>query len=1118
MKIIGATPTKPSAGPADTMTMRASREAVVPPSERPTLDTGLDAMSQKEMRRGGDYGFGAAANDVTTGFLKGLALIPDAVLNPLIAQHNKYNKTQWNKDLIKRSLAAGNYEEVDWLVPGLIGKAKAGQEELGTGSKTGNVIERTGEFAALAVPFASALNAMAKASKVTKAQAGLQASAGGRPVSSLVQSPSGRAVGEFAPTTTRGKLGDMVLAPYRANPTNAWGLGGAGNVEMMFGALSGAGAGIEQEVFDGSGMTGALLAPLAAGLAIPTTKAVLTRGPIGYIGRKIAGATTGAADDLRTLKQIDAEGGIGSGTSVVARQEGSAGARQKVGEILNKINDSPDAASNQEFIRRVGEEFGDIMNDPDLPLSMAQILGDPRLIAQTRAVLRASGEDALVEQEKITRQILERLNEHYNSKMKVQIGTPTELNPNETASFVLDRINGDMNATLTGLTDEAGEIQTSISTLLKGLSQEERAGLGQNIRQDLIAARQAAFAGAEEIAEREGLNAIDQLNSRASFDEFSSRMRDAFLPALKEESLTYQNLPSTIREIIDRGETGFTLSFKDWKNYREKITAELSDLYARGDAGGARNLKVFAEAWDDFGSKGNIGQSKNKFDEFMEYYKTNVAGPLENNIIVGTLRTAGGVGDNVIYQTMPENVAGAYLNSVDGLSTFMRVFGQDGISPNPSQVQNLRKAMYDKATAAVYRGDGSLKKESLDAFINDNNAVLRELGMLDEFKQAGDNFMNNLSQRLADVNARKDAINNSRVFKLINDQTNYDDVVSPSSLFERLFQVQNRDEVREIARLAKQAGVEKEFNTLALENVMKQVYRSNDDFSTNPEQLLKWINNKRNRQLLDNALGTEHSNRIQLLAEFGDRVNSVLRLRDGSLDWDKYSGTGIKTFLDRIAESVGTSVPQMTTRFITVQEGRLSPRTALAYLAARAVNSGSSARYEAVMAEALTNPVFARELMKEITTGPPTGLNPRAEKLVNDFYFQRGITNELPEEIAAETFRRTRVPATGMALDSPEEATETIETSVEEIQPPPPAMGTPDTFNFERPSFPPVDQMPFNAPTPQQFAQTPPAPTGIAATQQQPQPTANFQELFPFDTTGQAINRRRSGIGGLGVV
>jgi hypothetical protein len=105
-----------------------------------------------------------------------------------------------------------------------------------------------------------------------------------------------------------------------------------------------------------------------------------------------------------------------------------------------------------------------------------------------------------------------------------------------------------------------------------------------------------------------------------------------------------------------------------------------------------------------------------------------------------------------------------------------------------------------------------------------------------------------------------------------------------------------------------------------------------------------------------------------------------------------------------------------------------------------------------------------------------------------------------------------------MALDSPEETTETIETSVEEIEPPPPAMGTPVPPDLINPSFPPVNPIPFNAPTPQQFAGTPPAPTGIAATQQQPQPTANFQELFPFDTTGQAINRRRSGIGGLGVV
>lgn len=82
--------------------------------------------------------------------------------------------------------------------------------------------------------------------------------------------------------------------------------------------------------------------------------------------------------------------------------------------------------------------------------------------------------------------------------------------------------------------------------------------------------------------------------------------------------------------------------------------------------------------------------------------------------------------------------------------------------------------------------------------------------------------------------------------------------------------------------------------------------------------------------------------------------------------------------------------------------------------------------------------------------------------------------------------------------------------------PPPPSI-TEEVVEEIPPTDPNISFQP-PAPTPAPMA-TPapapaPAPQGIAATQQQ-QPTANFEELFPFDSTGQAIQRRRSGIGSL---
>ena len=1111
-----------SGGGFPLQTIRGDPSQVVPREEQSTTDFNLGRMSQKERRRGGDYsalnlGFvGAAAQDATGGLIKGLAFIPDALLNLSLRDAEKKGgvpEGTFSRDLLKRLLVAGNYEEAQPLIGGLLKFGKG--EELGTGSKTGNIIERTGEFAGLAVPFANALNAMAKASKASRAMAaGIGADTGAVPMAKFVgpsraavNPATGRAQGQFAPTTMRGDLKEMVLAPYRARPTNQLGFGGAGNLEMGFGALSGLGAGIEQEVYGGSGLTGGLVAPLA----LPFAGAVLTKGPIGWLGKKLYNVSLGAKKEIGELKRIQELGGIGAGTATVAREAGSADARNLVAQFLRTAQEDPKYAQTQEFLKRAQAEFGSILDDESIPLLLAQTLNDQALTAQTRATIMAGGPQAIKEQELITQNFLKRLQDHYENKMSVEIGIGANASSTDTATFVLRSIEDDLDNALQGMTDEAGNLRTQIDSLLdKGaesglLTQTERSNIGSSIQQDLTSARKVALAEANKEANRLGLNTVDQQSSAMDFQRFAQTLRDT-LTAEGEGALSFNGLPEQFKKIIKTGaETpNFRLSFQDWKKYRHQMTTEISRLYSQNQGKRAQEIKVLADAWDGFAaSSPNLNQTMPKFNRYQQYYQDNVSDIFENHIIIGSTSGSGSKA-NRIYQTAPENAASLFINSPVGVRQFKKIYGEKGVAPNPDQINNLKLAMRDKATASIYKKDGTFSDTNLQAFINDNDAVLKELDLFDDFKAAGNQFRDDLSVRLAEVNTRKDALQKGRLFTLLQKHLPPEDSASPEILFEKVFKSTKSDEIRELAAIAKSAGVEREWNQLALDNVFKKVYPENlgggvsKDISTDPADFLKWINKTSNRRMLDNAVGTEHADRLQLLADFSDRVNSVMKLTGGEANWAGAPGMTMETLLDKAASAVGTSIPQMTTRFIAVQEARIGFRTALAYLFARGINAGSTAKYQAVMAEALTNPAFAREIMKDVAEGSGE-MAPRAKAMINDFYFQRGI----PAGPVGEAVRRSPVPIVGTLGNEPEEIIETdVSYTPQQSEPPPVSRD----FNFMNPSDPPTNVRPQSTPVPPQFTQAAPPPDpegGIAS--------VSFEELFPFDSTGRTISNRRSG-------
>ena len=1099
--------------------LRASKKAVVPQAARTSIDydEALGPLSDKAVRRGGTYGFGAAANDIAGGFIKGLALLPDAAINAIARSTEKQQGLEegtLGRDFLNRALRSGNYEDAEWLIPGLIKMAEEGPD-LGTGRGIGNVLERTAEFGALAIPFAGALNAMAQASKASKAaRLGIGADTGGVPMSKFigpsrpaVDPASGRALGAFAPTTTRGKLGEMMIAPYRANPGT---LGRAGRVEMGFGALSGLGAGVEQEMFGGSGLTGGLVAPLAAPLVLGGAKGFMRLSPIRAVGARLKGSTAGVTDDVKVAERLYA----GKGTEV-AQEEGSAAARNLVAQYLKGLEGRPQTADSLERVREIQNEFGTLLFGPDgkIPFQLAEILDDPITTARTSATIRRGGDDALRWEEARVEDILKRIKNYYDNELSVGVGSG---NPGESVPFVIDQLRNRFDEVLSANKTEAGELKSAVDDLIPSLDQGERALVGGNTRENVINARNAAIKRFEERATKEGINDADQLGTNADWKNFVEEVRGTFLPALQDKSLTREGLPRTIQRVLSRDDD-FALSFQDWKQTRQDISGEIARFYDVGNGAEASRLQLFADMWDDFATRGagkttlesrspNLQRSGNNLLRYLEDYRNEVSAPFENRYFRTIRQRAGGTDDFPLYQTNAENVTDQFLNSVEGIRTFKQVYGPDGLVKDPairnSQMSNLRNALLDRANTEVVR-NGSIGSGKLDSFRNKYSEVIKELEMDDVFADIA-STAENTAQRLATLTERGEAVMRNKLYRQLEKYVDAD-AVNQEVLFDSLVTPGNRQILSDIRKQALEGGFEKQWNQVVLDSLNKKVFNNIEgDILNQPSALLKHLANRNNRITLNNALGEAQVDRIQLLADFADRVNKVFpKNADGSVNFGQAASMNPQTLLTKVFESVGTSVPQATTRFIAIQEGRIGYRAAMAYFLARAINSGSSARYDAVLTEALTNPSFAQQIMKEAPM----------EMLPNN---QVGLPLQGPRETVLDFFFKRGVPAT-FILGSEKMAGELDP----EVAPPPVTEEVVETVT-QAPPAPVPTSTPAPAPPPPPpptgaFAGTPPAPTGIAATQQQPQPTANYQELFPFDTTGQAIQRRR-GIGGLGVV
>lgn len=1105
-------------------TLRGQFSEAAPPEEKTTASFDLGPMSATERARGGDYWkAGAFIGDAKTGVLKGLAFIPDVILNQIMRATEASSglpKGTYTRDQVKRRVAAGNYEDADWLVPGLIGHGKS--EELGTGSKFGNTVQFASEFATLAHPFAKMLNLMAKGSKATQAAlAGKTAfrstpevagSGGVRMAvpTSPVDPLTGRAVGiGFEPTTTMGKFGDMMIANYRKRPAGKWGVRGAGAAEMGYGGASGAGFGIDQEYFGGSGLVGGLVAPLAAPFILSAGKGITKYFPTQYLYRNIKGGR----DDLGVAGRV-----AGGGNEAVAREAASAEARAMVKTEIERQMATPEWAENVKSIEGINRELGHYFPDNVVPLNISQQLMNPESTWRGRGALIIGGRPAIQTHEETSNQIIEAMQKYWNDKLAhgVQVGIdPSPL-------FIFDNIRNKYSTTLTGLTDETGKALSELETLVPGYTQAQRYGVGEDMRAQIEAARKQAMNTAEDRARTRGINdegVGDVLGSRQDFEDFATETRKAFLPILEKDSLTWETLSPEIKRIINAvDDPDYRVSLFDWKNFRQDLTHGISNAYNAGDNAGAARLKTMADMWDTFGTQTSAALARNPqagrsnandIIDYINWYKNQVAGPFENRFFVTTTRRAGGTDAMPLYQTGGENVAGQFINSVEGVRAFKNIFGENGLAANPAAMKNLENAFFDKAYIEVYGGKGAFDKSKWDAFRNRNDQIIEDLNLTQAFDDVR-LAEQNISSRAAKLTERSEAVKRNRLFRLLNNKLAGEG--DPDTVMDALFTYGKRGELAEMRSAAAAEGLEKEWNRVVLDRIVRKAFKSPDaNFSKDPGALKRWLDNKQNLALLDNAMGKEHVNNIWLLADLGERVNLLLpRDKNNDVVWSALKGMDTTGLINKMEQVTGTSVPSATSRFAAIQERRFSPRWAMMYLGTRALARGQSARYDAVLSEALTNPKFANEILKvpsrELIPDGQIGLplaGPRDTLL--DFFWRRGIP---ASAILGAQYLKGNM--------EPEETDLNLGAVSESILPP----RTPDSdFQYVNPTFPSVNPRPRANPPTSGFAGGPPPPTGIAAAGQPEEEiteTTSFSELFPFDPTGQAISNRRTQGGGGG--
>ena len=620
--------------------------------------------------------------------------------------------------------------------------------------------------------------------------------------------------------------------------------------------------------------------------------------------------------------------------------------------------------------------------------------------------------------------------------------------------FVYDAAKAKYNLTLGRIEKGENELSTKLSILTNSETGAypkiaNRTVDGQEIRQVVSLAHTQAKENAEALAKNLNINSADQVASMDALDAAKTAVREAVTSKTGEASFSYPGLNKTVKSFIENDQTKIT--FQDWKMFRDQVSSQIGKAFATNNKADQRSLAILAKSLDDMGEA--FGRTNVKFKDFQTFYDQNVIRPFETSQVIKILaKGRGGSKDRPVYYLADEQVAKAFLKDSNTAKQFMTLF-----SDNPSQLNNIRAAVLDEIRT-VGVASGEFKPNAINKYMNTNRETLTELGLYDDLLNT-ENLVTQITARQASLENRRKIINQNtmysavaRAMKVENPEKLIDDILrSPKLAREVKTKIGNDPDILEAFRAA----------------VMQKALGKDPNALVDPYAFKKFL--VENHRALDNVFDKSHIDNMYLVADAAERVFATPIV----------AGKGIQSedIMSRFAAKFGATVPGSTTRFIALQEGRIGQKAVGAYFLARGLSARSAARADALFKEMMFDPEVAKALVKE---GPePFSITPESNRQINSILFNMGVMPFVKESVGISS------PAEDYQIEFPK-AFELPEND--------------DQSAVSPEILPPVST--------NQIASAPPPPAPVA-NQQQTQ-TASASDLFPFDPTLAAIEKRQN--------
>ena len=1064
---------------------------------------------------------GGIASNLIYGANEAILAIPQTVISSLFGL---------DKQVLLRLFNAGDYETQKSILGGLMSYGEG--DRLGAQTATERIARGAGQVGGMGLQAAGATAyALQQAAKggASLLQRAINRALGKRSKLDEVYEkvPTELARGRSAPVTVSAatpladeplgdlgtkvvKAGEEMVASAARNPKAI--IAGEVGVGTASGALEETGAIVERGTFGtdtGIGRTIGAFSPvpvLALGSYFPVLKPVLNYFNIKQkVKEGVEGFKQARSDEFDAAEAAD-----------------QAVATGKKPDLIDKALEKPEAQKALDDFNRINRRMVE-EGEPPIKLNIGEQTRDRRLLTEQKSLTQRVSADVQDQEVSRLESTLRDLGGFFGNLFRVDPET-------QVPNYIVDQATKKKQATIKLVDSAEARAKGAVLALTdegrgsyKKMGKQDASELGSNIREAIKRRLLEVNKEIDAYATRLKINKNDQFASRGALADAQGKVQDS-LPRVAGEdtpspSLAEKRIHPLIKDFINFGKKGTdtemtnpNLTFQDWKMFRNQVTGAMETANSTDKM----MLVTLKNELDNMGKA--FGKTNENWEKFKSFYDAKRGETFGNRYIAKVMRPAQGSTEKVPrYITEDEDVAGIFMKKSGGVQQYMDMFADD-----PIKIEGLRTAIIDDllTTRNILDDTGALKKTTLDAYLNNMKEVMSRVpstkpdeydDLYDEFADVG-NLVTKTAERLALLKKRRDTILQNGIYQAVVKKENTGEIMpffakimsEPRTMREMtkrvermarsgegMFKGHSEEEVmRAFRSVLLDRGLFKE--TVKGEGKRKLFSQIGQPGGLRPAEMKVYL--AENHKLLEaGPFSKQHLDDLYLIADMVERVF----LAGGPEKLITPKGGEKTGMLEKISNLTGTSTAAITTRFREVETGRASIPTTLLHLLARAVRAQGALKADYLMQEALLDSKVAKTLMGEFDKARPVqdplgsfNINKRALKELNTYLFNAGFTGLT--EPAAERYSPRGEPKTVIVPGT--------DASKIELPTLPNPDRKPGTLILDPITIP----APPEARAPVNTNQTPPQQ------QQQGGTPVSATELFPYDPTLAAIERRRS--------